>query len=75
VVEWGERSGLGDVAVFENRQPVTAAKFINKSSLFILLPGIIRLLEQKPIREQKAGNIFLGSQYYQTACCAFVQFF
>jgi len=31
-----QRLRLGDVAVFENRQPVTAAKFINKSSLFIL---------------------------------------
>jgi hypothetical protein len=31
-----QRLQLGDVAVFENRQPVTAAKFINKSSLFIL---------------------------------------
>jgi hypothetical protein len=36
---------IGDVAVFENRQPVTAAKFINKSSLFILLLGVIRRLE------------------------------
>jgi hypothetical protein len=26
---------------------VTAVKFINKSSLFILLPGVIRPLEQK----------------------------
>jgi hypothetical protein len=43
--------GLGDVAVFENRQPVTAAKFINKSSLFILLLGVIRRLKQKPISE------------------------
>ena len=34
-----------DVAVFENRQPVTAAKFINKSSLFILLLIVIRRLE------------------------------
>jgi hypothetical protein len=25
------RTRLGDVAVFENRQPVTAAKFITKS--------------------------------------------
>jgi len=25
-----QRLRLGDVAVFENRQPVTAAKFINK---------------------------------------------
>ena len=44
---------LGDVAVFENRQPVTDAKFINKSSLFILLPGVIRRLELKLISEQK----------------------
>jgi hypothetical protein len=40
------------VAVFENRQPVTAAKFIKKSSLFIQLPGVIRRLELKLIREQ-----------------------
>jgi hypothetical protein len=33
---------LGDVADFENRQTVTAAKFINKSSLFMLLLGVIR---------------------------------
>jgi len=39
------------VAVFENRQPVTAAKFINKSLLFILLPGVICLLELKPNSE------------------------
>jgi hypothetical protein len=42
------RLRLGDVAVFENRQPVTAAKFINKSSLFILLLGVIRRLKLKP---------------------------
>jgi len=30
------------VAVFENRQPVTSAKFINNSSLVIQLPGAIR---------------------------------
>jgi hypothetical protein len=41
------RLRLGDVAVFENRQPVTAAKFINKSSLFIQLLGVIRLPELK----------------------------
>ncbi len=40
---------LGDVAVFENRQQVTASKFINKSSLIILLLGDVRLLELKPI--------------------------
>jgi len=39
------------VAVFENRQPVTAAKFITKSSLFILLLGVIRRLELKPNSE------------------------
>jgi hypothetical protein len=44
---------LGDAAVFENRQPATEAKFINKSSLFILLPGVIRRPKLKPISEQK----------------------
>jgi hypothetical protein len=44
-------SRLGDVAVFENRQPITAAKFITKSSLFILLLGVIRRLELKMISE------------------------
>jgi hypothetical protein len=48
------RLRLGDVAVFENRPPVTAAKFINKSSLFILLLGVIRRLELKLNCEQKA---------------------
>jgi hypothetical protein len=48
------------VTVFENRQPVTAAKFINKSSLSILLLGVIRRLEQKPNSEQKVENIFVA---------------
>jgi hypothetical protein len=39
------------VAVFKNRQPVTEVKFINKGSLFILLPGVIRRLELKPTSE------------------------
>jgi len=47
------------VAVFENRQPVTAAKFKNKSSLFILLLGVIRRLKLKQISEQKAEHIFV----------------
>ena len=64
-----QRTRLGDVAVFENRQPVTAAKFINKSSLFILLLGVIRRLELKPNSEQKAENIFVAPPYCQTACC------
>jgi hypothetical protein len=33
--------------------PVTAAKFINKKSLFILLLGFVRRLELKPNSEQK----------------------
>ncbi len=51
---------LGYVATFENCQLVTAAKFINKSSLFILLFGLIRRLELKPNSEQKAENIFVA---------------
>jgi len=57
------------VAVFENRQPVTAAKFINKSSLFIQMLGVIRRLELKLINEQKVENIFVAPPYCQTACC------
>jgi hypothetical protein len=54
------------VAAFENRrQPVTAAKFIKKSSLFILLLGVIRQLEVKPISEQKVENIFVAPPYCQ----------
>ena len=41
------------------REPVTAAKFINKSSLFILLSGVIHLVELKPNSEQKAEYIFV----------------
>jgi hypothetical protein len=63
-----QRSGLGDVAVFKNRQPVTVAKFITKSSLFILLLGVICRLELKPNSEQKAENIFVAPPYCQTAC-------
>jgi len=58
------------VAAFENRQPATAFKFINKSSLFILLLGVIRRLELKLISEQKAEKIF-APPYCQTVCCAF----
>ncbi len=43
----------GDVAIFENRQPVTVAKFINKSSSFILQIGFIIRLELKLISQQK----------------------
>lgn len=33
------------------RQPVTAAQFMIKCSLFILLPGIIRLPKPKPTND------------------------
>ena len=59
--------GLGDVAVFENPQPVTEANFINKSSLFILLLGVIPL-DLKPNSEQKAENTFVTPPYCQTVC-------
>jgi len=64
------------VAVFENRQPVTEAKFITKSSLFILLLGVIRWLELKLSSEQKAENICVAPPYCQAACCMpfFVKF-
>jgi len=56
------------VAAFENRQPVTEAKFITKSSLFVLLLGVIRRLELKLNSEQKVENIFVAPPYCQTAC-------
>jgi hypothetical protein len=56
------------VAEFENRQLVTAAKFITKSSLFIPLFGFIRRLELKPNSEQKVEHMFVAPPYCQTAC-------
>jgi len=47
------------------RLPVTEAKFINKSSLSILLPGVIRRLGLKLNSEQKAGDIFVQPSYCQ----------
>jgi hypothetical protein len=38
----------------------TEAKFINKSSLFILSLGAIRLPKPKLISEQKAENIYVA---------------
>jgi hypothetical protein len=52
-----QRLRLGDVAVFENCQPVTTAKFKSKSPLFILLLGVIHRLELRSISEQKVENI------------------
>jgi len=56
------------VAVFENREPVTDAKFINKGSLSNLLLGFIRRLELKQNNEQRVENIFVAPPYCQTAC-------
>jgi hypothetical protein len=64
-----QRLRLGDVAVFENRQLVTDGKIINKSSLFILLLGVIRQMELKPNSEKKVEHIFVAPQYCQTVCC------
>jgi hypothetical protein len=61
---------LCEVAAFENRQPVTEAKFINKNSLFILLLGVIRQLKLKPISELKVEHIFVAPPYCQTECYA-----
>ena len=53
--------------IWKNVQPVTAAKFITKSSLFIQLLGVIRWLELKLNSEQKVENIFVAPPYCQTA--------
>lgn len=44
---------------------VTTAKFINKSSLFILLLDVIRRLELKPIKDTKVENIFYSSSVFR----------
>ena len=46
-----QHARLGDMAVFENRQPVTAVKFINKSLLFIpcMLQDLIATLKHNLI--------------------------
>jgi hypothetical protein len=54
---------FGDVAEIHIRQPVTDVKSINKSSLFILLPGMIRWLGLKLDSELKAGHIFVALPY------------
>ena len=53
------------MVVFENCLPVTAAKLINKCSLFILSLGVILRLELKPIGEQKVEKTFLAPLYAQ----------
>ena len=66
IFQWTLTLRLGDVAAFENRQPVTPAKFITKCSLFILLLSVIHRLELKPISEQKVENLFVAPPYCQT---------
>lgn len=51
------------------RLPVTEVKFINKSPLFILLPGVIRQRGVKLNSEQKSKHIFVAPPYSQAACC------
>ena len=58
-----QRLGLGNVAIFENHVPGIAAKFITKSSVFILSLGVISLLELKQNNEQKAETIFVVPPY------------
>jgi len=67
-----QRSRLGDLAVFENQHPATVAKFINKSSLFILLLSDICRLEPKPNSEQKVQHIFVAPPYSQTNVVQFI---
>ncbi len=69
--------GFGDVAVFKNRQPVTAAKFITKSSFFILSPGAIRRVGAKPNSESGICGIIYSTprhmpSNYVRSCCSFV---
>jgi len=47
-------------------QPVTAAKFINKGSLFIPLPGVIRRME---LSEQKIESLFVAPPSCQGLLC------
>lgn len=54
---------------FENRQPVTAAKFITKSSLFIRLPAVIRRLERTRMANKKL-RIYSSSRHIANAMLA-----
>jgi hypothetical protein len=58
-------SVVGTQRTFQSCIPTMAP---NKSSLFILLLGVIRRLELKPISEQKVENIYVAPPYCQTAC-------
>jgi hypothetical protein len=65
---------LAMVAVFENRKPITAAKFIIKSLLFVPLFSFTSRLELKPNSEQKVENIFVARHIAKppVACWRFV---
>jgi hypothetical protein len=75
VLLYVQRTRLGDVAVFENRQPVTAAEFISYKSSLLILPLyglVLRRLELKPNSEQKVENIFVAPPYCQTASYVYI---
>ena len=63
-----QRQGLAMWRKSVIRLPVTEVKFITKSSLFILLPGVVRRLELKLNGEKKAEYIFVAPPYSQAAC-------
>jgi hypothetical protein len=56
------------VVEFRDSSARTAAKYIIKSSLFILLFGVILQPGLKPKSEQKAENMFVAPPYSQAAC-------
>jgi hypothetical protein len=60
--------GLCEELEFEILLPGSVAKFITKSSLFILLLDFIGRLELKLNSEIKVENIFVAPPYCQTAC-------
>jgi len=57
-----QRLRLGDVAAFENRQPVTAAKFINKVYWLFYCPALFVGVELKPISDKKL-RIYLSPRH------------
>jgi hypothetical protein len=63
-----QRTRLGDVAVFENRQPEPKLGKVTKVDDTFYSSSVFRRLELKPISEQKVENIFVAPPYCQTAC-------
>jgi hypothetical protein len=72
---------IGDVAVPKVRNVIRlpvipmaiGTKYITNSSLFILLPGVIRQPELKPNKTSKKPRIYSSSRYIaKLICCVFV---